>query len=44
MNRKCSQKFIQGAIEQANQPDVTLAQVAKELGLSHRILTSKMQS
>ena len=34
MNRKYSQEFKQGAVEQANQPGVTLAQVAKELGLN----------
>ena len=38
MNRKYSQEFKQGAVEQANQPGVTLAQVAKELGLNQGML------
>jgi transposase len=38
MNRKYSPEFKQGAVEQANQPNVTLAQVAKELGLNPGML------
>jgi transposase len=38
MNRKYSQEFKQGAVEQANQSGVTLAQVAKELGLNQGLL------
>ncbi|MGY8892332.1 MAG: transposase [Pseudomonadales bacterium] len=38
MNRKYSQEFKQGAVEQANQPDVTLAQVAKKLGFNQEML------
>jgi transposase len=36
MNRKYSQEFKYGAVEQAN--GVTLAQVAKELGLNQGML------
>ena len=38
MNRKYSPEFKQGAVDQANQPNVTLAQVAKELGLNPGML------
>ena len=38
MNRKYSQEFKQGAVDQAGQPNVTLAQVAKELGLNPGML------
>jgi putative transposase len=38
MNRKYSQGFKQGAVDQACQPNVTLGQVAKELGLNPSML------
>ena len=38
MNRKYSQEFKQGAVDQAGQPNVTLGQVAKELGLNPSML------
>ena len=38
MNRKYSQGFKQGAVDQAGHPNVTLGQVAKELGLNPSIL------
>tara|TARA_B110000211_G_scaffold150630_1_gene171282 strand:- start:365 stop:646 length:282 start_codon:yes stop_codon:yes gene_type:complete len=38
MNRKYSHEFKQGAVDQAGQPNVTLGQVAKELGLNPSML------
>ena len=38
MNRKYSQEFKQGSVEQVNQPGVTLAQMAKEFGLKQGML------
>lgn len=37
--RKYSPEFKRGAIEQAQQPDVSCAQVARELGIGANLLT-----
>jgi len=37
--RKFSPEFKRGAVEQAGQPGVTIAQVARELGLSANLLS-----
>ncbi len=37
--RKYSPEFKQGAIEQTNQPGVSCAQVARELGIAANLLT-----
>ena len=37
--RKCSAEFKRGAVEQARQPGVSCAQVARELGIQDNLLT-----
>ena len=37
--RRFSPEFKRGAVEQASQPDVSLAQVARELGLNSNLLS-----
>ncbi|MBB5357193.1 transposase-like protein [Rhodanobacter sp. ANJX3] len=37
--RKFSVQFKRGALEQARQPDVSCAQVARELGIRDNLLT-----
>lgn len=37
--RKYSAEFKRGAVEQVRQPDVSCAQVARELGISANVLT-----
>ena len=37
--RKFSAEFKRGAVEQARQPGVSCAQVARELGIRHTLLT-----
>ncbi len=37
--RRFSQEFKQGAVEQARQPGVSCAQVARELGIAANLLT-----
>lgn len=42
--RKVSAEFKRGALEQANQPGVSCAQVSRELGIRNNLLTPRKLS